>query len=99
MPDFWNRLFGRRGANGDGGALACRELVELVTDYFEGALSPADRVRFEAHIAGCEHCTTYVEQMREMLTVLGRLTTASLSVGAERELLVAFRDWKLGASS
>jgi anti-sigma factor RsiW len=98
MPDFWNRLCGRRGANGDGGGLACQELVELVTDYFEGALSDADRARFEAHIAGCDHCTLYVEQMREMLTVLGRLTTASLSAEAERELLVAFRDWKAGAS-
>jgi hypothetical protein len=34
-----------------------------------------------------------------MLVVLGRLTTESLSVEAERELLVAFRDWKAGASS
>jgi anti-sigma factor RsiW len=98
MPDFWNRLFGRRGRNGHPGGLACQELVELVTDYFEGALSSEDRVRFEAHIAGCEDCTTYVQQMREMLTVLGQLTTESLSPEAERELLAAFRDWKAGAS-
>ena len=74
--------------------LTCREVVELVTDYFEGALSDRDRARFEAHIAGCEHCTLYVQQMREMLTVLGSLTSESLSAEAERELLVAFRDWK-----
>ncbi len=98
MPDFWNRLLGRRGRNGDGGALACQELVELVTDYFEGALSDADSARFEAHIAGCVHCTAYVEQMREMLAVVGSLTTESLSAEAEAELLVAFRDWKAGAS-
>ena len=94
MPDFWNRIFGRRGANGDAGGLACQELVELVTDYFEGALSDRDRARFEAHIAGCDDCTLYVAQMREMLTVLGGLTTESLSAEAETELLVAFRDWK-----
>jgi hypothetical protein len=98
MPDFWNRILGRRGGNGDGGGLACQELVELVTDYFEGALSDADRARFEAHIAGCGDCTLYVRQMREMLEVLGELTTKSLSVEAETDLLAAFRDWKSGAS-
>ena len=96
MPDFWNRLFGRRGGNGDGppGGLACRELVELVSDYLEGTLSDADRARFEAHIAPCESCTIYVEQMRHTIALTGRLTTESLSPQAERELLVAFRDWK-----
>jgi anti-sigma factor RsiW len=91
MRDFFARLLGRRA---DDGALSCQELVELVTDYFEGALLPADRVRFESHIAGCDGCTTYVQQMREMLEVVGSLTTESLSVEAEAELLAAFRDWK-----
>jgi anti-sigma factor RsiW len=95
MSDFFDRLFRRRrDANG---ALACRELVELVTDYLEGALSPADRARFEAHIASCDACTTYVRQMRDVLTVVGELTTESLSADAEQELLAAFRDWKAGA--
>jgi anti-sigma factor RsiW len=44
--------------------LACQEVVELVTDYLEGTLSRSGRRRFEAHIATCEHCTEYLEQMR-----------------------------------
>ena len=96
MSDFFDRLFRRRRRDVNG-ALACRELVELVTDYLEGALSPEDRARFEAHIAGCEACTTYVRQMRDMLVVVGELTTESLSADAEQELLAAFRDWKAGA--
>ena len=91
MPDLLNRLFRRR--SGDPG-LSCQELVELVTDYFEDALSPADRARFDAHIAGCEGCTMYLRQMREMLEVLGELTTDSISPQAEAELLATFRDWK-----
>jgi anti-sigma factor RsiW len=94
MRDFFNRLLGRRG---DDGALSCQELVELVTDYLEGALSPADRSRFDAHIAGCDGCTMYLRQMREMLEVLGELTTESLSPQAEADLLGAFRSWKAGA--
>ncbi|HEX5900528.1 MAG TPA: zf-HC2 domain-containing protein [Solirubrobacteraceae bacterium] len=93
MPDLLNRLFRRRG--GDPG-LSCQELVELVTDYLEGALPPAEHARFDAHIAGCEGCTMYVRQMREMLEVLGELTTDSLSPQAETELLATFRDWKAG---
>jgi anti-sigma factor RsiW len=96
MPDFWKRLLGR-GRNGDAAALACQELVELVSDYIEGALSDADRARFEAHIAGCDNCTTYVRQMRETLALMGELTTESISPGAQADLLAAFRDWKAGA--
>jgi predicted anti-sigma-YlaC factor YlaD len=91
MRDFFNRLLGRRG---DDGALSCEEMVELVTDYLEGALLPADRARFDAHIAGCEGCTMYLRQMREMLEMLGELTTESISPQAEAELLATFRDWK-----
>ena len=91
MPDLLTRIFRRR--SGDPG-LSCQELVELVTDYFEDALSPTDRARFESHIAACEGCTMYVRQMREMLEVLGELTTDSISPQAEEELLAAFRDWK-----
>ena len=32
--------------------LVCQQVVELVTDYLEGALSEADRRRFERHLAG-----------------------------------------------
>jgi anti-sigma factor RsiW len=73
-------------------------MVELVTDYLEGALSPEDRDRFEAHIAACEHCTEYLEQMRMTLTVVGRLEPEELPEEVERELLAAFRDWKAGGA-
>jgi anti-sigma factor RsiW len=96
MPDLLTRLFRRGG--GDPG-LSCQEMVELVTDYFEGALSPADHTRFEAHIAGCDGCTAYLRQMREMLDVLGQLTTESISPRAEAELLATFRAWKSDGSA
>ncbi|HEX9716917.1 MAG TPA: zf-HC2 domain-containing protein [Actinomycetota bacterium] len=75
-------------------SLTCRELVELVTDYLEGALPPEERARFEQHIAGCRGCTTYLGQMREMLRLLGRLTEESVSPQAQEALLEAFHDWK-----
>src|SRR5690242_16024669 len=54
--------------------LACRELVELVTAYFDGSLSRRDRRRFEAHISACVNCTAYVEQIRLLIEATGRLT-------------------------
>ncbi len=74
-------------------SLSCQELVELVTDYLEGALAPGDLRRFEDHIAGCGKCTTYLEQMRQTIRVTGTLTPDDLSPEAERELLALFSDW------
>ena len=73
--------------------MPCQELVELVTDYLEDRLSPVDRTRFEAHIADCEYCATYLEQMRQTIRTLGRIPEESLSDDAREELLAAFRSW------
>ena len=74
--------------------LTCQEMVELVTDYVEGALPARDRARFERHIAGCPHCTTYLEQMRITIRTLGRLPAESVPPDARDALLGAFREWK-----
>ena len=74
--------------------MTCQELVELVTEYFEGTLSSRDRSRFERHIAGCEYCTAYVEQMRITVRTLGRLPEESLEPELRDALLEHFRDWK-----
>ena len=74
--------------------MPCQELVELVTDYLEDRLSPVDRIRFEAHIAECEYCATYLEQMRQTIRTLGRIPEESLSGDARETLLKAFRSWR-----
>jgi hypothetical protein len=74
--------------------IKCRDLVKLVTDYFEGALSGADRASFEAHIRGCPWCERYLEQMRETIDLTGRLREEDLTPSMRTTLLDAFRDWK-----
>ena len=74
--------------------MACQELVELVTAYFDGSLSRSDRRRFRAHISGCDHCAAYVEQMRLVIEASGRLTEDDIEPAAREELLDAFRGWK-----
>jgi anti-sigma factor RsiW len=73
--------------------LACQELVELVTAYFDGSLSRSDRRRFRRHISGCDNCTAYVEQMRLVVEASGRLTEQDIEPAARAELLAAFRNW------
>lgn len=74
--------------------LSCQELVELVTEYLEGAMAPPDRARFDEHLGVCEGCRTYLDQMRATIRVVGSIDPAALDPSAERALLAAFRDWK-----
>lgn len=76
------------------GELTCRELVRLVTDYLDGALSPAERARFEAHLAGCVGCRRYLEQLAITVRSIGRLGEDDLAPDTRARLLAAFRGWK-----
>ena len=75
--------------------LACRELVQLVTDYLEGVLSAAERDRFEQHIAACRGCAVYLRQMRELVRVSGRIPAGAVPPEPPPELLRAFAAWKM----
>lgn len=74
--------------------LTCKELVELVTDYHEGTLSPHERRRFEEHLASCDGCVSYVESLRQAMRIVARLTEEDLLPEMERELVAAFRGWQ-----
>lgn len=73
---------------------ACKDLVELVTDYFEGALSATDKERFDLHMARCDWCKIYLEQMRATIRAVGSLSEETINPRAKEELLSVLRDWK-----
>ncbi|MGH8982397.1 MAG: anti-sigma factor family protein [Acidimicrobiia bacterium] len=82
-----------------GDDLACRELVELVTDYLEGELSRRERARVRRHLRGCPHCTGYLEQIRLTIRLTGRLRVEdveAMPAGTREELLAAFRAARRG---
>ncbi|HEY5397951.1 MAG TPA: anti-sigma factor [Trebonia sp.] len=74
--------------------LVCQQVVELVTNYLEDALSAADRKRFERHLAGCPHCTEYLAQMRETIRLAGRVTAEDLTPGMRTDLTDLYRRWR-----
>jgi anti-sigma factor RsiW len=72
--------------------LSCQEFVELVTDYFEGALDADTAARFDEHRELCPGCETYLAQMRETVSQLGEIPVESLSEEAQSMLLSDFRN-------
>jgi len=74
--------------------MACKELVELVTDYLEETLPDDVLVRFERHLSGCNGCTKYLEQMRQTIHVTGQLKVENLAPQQRDDLLKLFRNWK-----
>ena len=72
----------------------CREVVEVVTDYLEGAMPPGERLRFDHHLALCEGCQAYLEQMRTVIRVAGRPAVDAVPPETMAGLLRAFRDWR-----
>ena len=74
--------------------LVCQQVVELETDYLEGALTDADRQRFEHHLAGCPHCTEYLAQMRETIRLAGRVAPEDLTPVMRTDLTDLYRRWR-----
>lgn len=76
--------------------LVCRDVVEQVTEYLDGALPPPERTRFEGHLRTCGGCRHYLAQMRRTVELVGRLPAEDVSPAARQELLALFRNWKAG---
>lgn len=74
--------------------MPCQELVEVITDYLEGALSEVDRIRFEDHLAVFPTCQEYVEQFRRTLAAVGSVRESELDPAVREGLLEAFRGWE-----
>lgn len=74
--------------------ITCRDLVEAVTAYLEGALSPAERARVAAHLAVCAQCVAYVEEMETTIRMARRLRDRAIATGTEPALLRIFHDWR-----
>jgi anti-sigma factor RsiW len=73
--------------------ISCRELVELVTGYLEGALPAEETALFEQHLNFCDGCVSYLEQMRATIAAAGRIAEGDVAGDRER-LLSAFRGWR-----
>ncbi|HWI06097.1 MAG TPA: zf-HC2 domain-containing protein [Solirubrobacteraceae bacterium] len=83
---------------GDVEHLTCKEFVEVLTDYLEDALDPAERADVERHIVICRGCSNYVEQMRSTIDLLGRMGDDAADGAHSEKLLGLFRAWRAGGA-
>ena len=74
--------------------ISCQEVVELVTDYLDGAMSPADVARFDHHLSLCDGCVFYVDQIRMTIAAVGRIVEEDVPPEVRDGLVAAFRDFK-----
>jgi anti-sigma factor RsiW len=81
-------------SNGSPDEVVCRELVELVTPYLEDVLPPNERAAIERHLASCDGCQTYVEQMRQTVRAVGHIPHEPITSKTRDEVLAIFRKWR-----
>jgi anti-sigma factor RsiW len=72
-------------------AITCRDAVELMTDYLEGALTGKERERFEQHLHWCPPCVRILDQMRTTSEVVARLDPDELDPATRDELIALYR--------
>jgi hypothetical protein len=86
------RIFRRRN-------IACRDFIEIVTDYPDGALPAGVRAAADRHLAECPGCTGTLEQWRVVIRLGGRLGEEDVDAvdpGVREALLDALRRARTG---
>jgi anti-sigma factor RsiW len=78
----------------------CREMVDVVTDWMEGALDETQRAAVEGHLSICPDCIAYVDQLRTATALAAQLAEADAAEAApvdlKARLLAAFRSSRPG---
>ena len=74
--------------------LTCREVLDLLTDYLDGALTPAEHARVAAHLEECDACVRYLEQFTATIEMTAALREESVPDDVRGSLLAAFRTWR-----
>ena len=69
--------------------MSCRELVERLTVYLEGALPSAERARCDAHMGACAGRRAYVAQMELVIGSLGELRRSGAADGVDKARVLA----------
>jgi predicted anti-sigma-YlaC factor YlaD len=74
--------------------IVCRELVELVTPYLEDALPLEERALVDQHLANCDGCDAYVQQMRLTIRAIGHVSEDAITSKTREDVLAIFRNWR-----
>ena len=67
--------------------LECRQIAELLGDYFDGSLPSHLRDLLEWHIEGCQPCVAFINTYRGTITATRRLPDAPMPVELKKRLI------------
>lgn len=74
--------------------LECRQAVELLSDYLDGGLTRRQRRRLRRHLARCDACSAFLEQLEVTLAVAGQVDTDELDPEVVDGLVDLYRQWR-----
>ncbi len=74
--------------------ITCREVLELLTEYLEGALAPAVEAAVATRLDGCDGCRHYLEQFNASIAATAELREDTVPADVREMLLAAFRAWR-----
>ena len=83
----------RRRRAPSGHDMTCRQAVELVTDYLDGALTGEQAALFRTHLAECPHCTEHLAQIQATVAAVGHVGAEDLDPLAWADLIELYRRW------
>jgi hypothetical protein len=73
--------------------LECVEIVELTTDYLEGALDTDAHREVAEHCVECWACERYIGEVVTVVGLMSSLPAVPVSPALEADLLTLFREW------
>jgi predicted anti-sigma-YlaC factor YlaD len=74
--------------------LKCEQVVEMITDYLENVLPPVEMAALREHLATCDGCSAYLEQLNRTISAMRRRKELdTVDEGTEATLVDLFHKW------
>ena len=64
----------------------CEQVILQISNYIDGEIDANFRVRLEAHVRGCKHCTAILDGTQNTLRLLADGKTLELPAGFSERL-------------
>lgn len=74
--------------------MECRDVAQLLPEYLDASLADRRSGEIEEHLARCETCSAFVDQIREVAAAAKLLRPPVEKAGAPGRILRLYERWK-----
>lgn len=64
----------------------CDDVIQLLTDYVDGELDPADQAHLDRHFKGCTSCDNFLKTFKMTIDLTGEFRCEDIPEGVSRQL-------------